>query len=88
MIVTIDSAGRLVIPKRLRDQFNLGAGTALEIEAAADGLTLRRAGVETSLVRKDGILIHHASAPSAIDVSEIIRAERRVRAVQTGGSVG
>ena len=87
MIITIDRAGRLVIPKRHRDQLNLGAGTALEIEAAADGLTLRRAGVETALVRKDGILIHHGSVPSAIDVAEFIRAERHVRAAHTGGSV-
>ena len=76
-----------MIPKRHRDQLNLGAGTALEIEAAADGLTLRRAGVETSLVRKDGILVHHGGAPSAIDVAEFIRAERHVRAAHTGGSV-
>ena len=76
-----------MIPKRHRDQLNLGAGTALEIDAAADGLTLRRAGVETPLVREDGILVHHGSAPSAIDVAEFIRAERHVRAAHTGGSV-
>ena len=76
-----------MIPKRHRDQLNLGAGTALEIDAAADGLTLRRAGVETALVRKDGILIHHGSVPSAIDVAEFIRAERHVRAAHTGGGV-
>ena len=31
MIITIDRAGRAVVPKTLRDRFNLTAGTGLEI---------------------------------------------------------
>jgi AbrB family looped-hinge helix DNA binding protein len=33
MRVTIDAAGRLVVPKGLRDEFGLAAGTELELEA-------------------------------------------------------
>lgn len=80
MIITIDRAGRVVVPKTLRDRFNLTAGTELEIKAVGDGLKLRRIGAETSLVRKDGILVHHGSARVSIDVGEFIRAEREARA--------
>lgn len=32
MTITIGGAGRIVVPKRLRERFNLVAGTELEIE--------------------------------------------------------
>ena len=67
------------MPKSMREQFNLAAGTELEIEAVGDGLRLRKAGVEPALIRKHGILVHHGSARAAIDVGEFIRAERNVR---------
>ena len=37
MIVTIDNAGRFVVPKQLREQFNLTAGCELEVEAVGVG---------------------------------------------------
>ena len=67
------------MPKSLRDQFNLAAGTELEIEAVGDGLKLRKAGAEPSLIRKHRILVHHGSARTAIDIGEFLRAERNVR---------
>ena len=67
------------MPKTLRDRFNLTAGTELEIKAVGDGLKLQRIGAETSLVRKHGILVHHGSARTALDVGEFIRAEREAR---------
>lgn len=79
MIITIDRAGRVVVPKTLRDRFNLSAGTELEIKAVGDGLKLRRISDEASLVRKHGILVHHGSARAAIDIGEFIRAEREAR---------
>lgn len=79
MIITIDNAGRLVIPKVLREQFNLFPGSKLEIEASAGGMTLRPSDVEPALVRKQGILIHHGSAPSSLDVGAFVRAERDAR---------
>ena len=79
MVVTIDSAGRLVVPKPLRDQFNLTPGCELEIEADVDGIILRRADTEPALVRKEGILVHHGTSRTALDVGEFVRAERNAR---------
>ncbi|MDR1427100.1 MAG: hypothetical protein LBJ08_05015 [Bifidobacteriaceae bacterium] len=54
MIITIDKAGRLVIPKALRDQAGIVPG---EVEVTAVGNELR-VGVPTSrLVREDGHLV-------------------------------
>ena len=76
MIVTIDRDGRVVVPKPLRDGFNLVAGTELEIEATAEGLTLRKVGGTPSLVRKQGLLVHHGDPRATLDIVEFIRAER------------
>ena len=88
MIVTIDNAGRLVVPKPLREQFNLVPGCELEIEAAPNGLTLRRAHSTPALVRKQGILVHHGSVRSALDVGEFVRAERNARHARIPGDAG
>ena len=79
MVVTIDNAGRLVVPKPLREQFNLTPGCELEIEAGVNGITLRRADTEPALVRKEGILVHHGKSRTALDVGEFVRAERNTR---------
>ena len=79
MRVTIDRAGRIVVPRQLRDRLDLVAGTELEIEATGDGLKLRRIASESTLKRKKGFLVHHGTVPSAIDVVEFIRAERETR---------
>ena len=79
MITTIDRAGRIVVPKSLRERFNLVAGTELEIEAGADRLQLRRVDAEPALVRKKGILVHHGGARTDLDVAAFIRGERDSR---------
>ncbi len=79
MVVTIDNAGRLVVQKPLREQFNLTPGCELEIEADVDGIILRRANTEPALVRKEGILVHHGTNRTALDVGEFVRAERSAR---------
>jgi AbrB family looped-hinge helix DNA binding protein len=72
MKTTIDKAGRLVIPKPLRDQVGLVPG---EVEVIADGAGLRvepLAGDE--LVEEDGHLVIPA-AGSQID-DDLVRALR------------
>jgi AbrB family looped-hinge helix DNA binding protein len=55
MRATIDKAGRLVIPKPLRDQVGLVAG---EVELVADGAAVRIEPVTGSdVVERDGRLV-------------------------------
>lgn len=82
MSITIDKAGRVVLPKPIRDRFNLVAGTQLEVEMEADGVRLRVPTGGVSLRRKQGILVHHGSSVVLLDVAEFIRGERDARALQ------
>ena len=80
MIVTIDRAGRIVVPKSFRDRFNLVAGTRLTLEAPGDRLELRK--IDTAgpaLARRKGILVHHGAGHAAVDVAAFLRAERESR---------
>ncbi|MFP5230559.1 MAG: AbrB/MazE/SpoVT family DNA-binding domain-containing protein [Acidobacteriota bacterium] len=47
--VTIDKAGRIVVPRKLREELHLVAGTALRIERSGDRLTLMPASYEAHL---------------------------------------
>jgi AbrB family looped-hinge helix DNA binding protein len=55
MRVTMDRVGRIVVPKRLRDQLGVGADSEFDIEL--DGTSIRldpRRGSERSIVEIDG----------------------------------
>jgi AbrB family looped-hinge helix DNA binding protein len=81
MSITIDRAGRIVVPKALRERFGLHAGTELEIEAVADGLRLRARDSAPAFIEKEGVLVHHAAGPAMeIDVAAFINHERDGRA--------
>jgi AbrB family looped-hinge helix DNA binding protein len=65
MRTTIDKAGRLVVPKVLRDRLGLHSG---EVEITADGASLRVEPVfDDSLVEKDGRLLVPASHAAVTD---------------------
>jgi len=52
--LTLDKTGRLVLPKRLRDELGLAAGDTLEIERRGEQITLRpvRRGVSLRKERR------------------------------------
>lgn len=88
MVVTLDSAGRLVVPKPLREQFNLTPGCELEIEVTGDRITLRRAHARSALTRKLGILVHHGTTQTSLDIGDFVRAERDARQSRIAGDTG
>jgi AbrB family looped-hinge helix DNA binding protein len=72
MRATIDKAGRLVIPKPLRDHLGLRPG---EVEVTADGAGLRvEPLVEDSLDERDGRLVIPSSGAEIDD--ELVRSLR------------
>ncbi|MGH3849420.1 MAG: AbrB/MazE/SpoVT family DNA-binding domain-containing protein, partial [Pseudonocardiaceae bacterium] len=57
METTIDQVGRVVVPKALRDQLGLVAGSIVDISLYGDGLHLAPAGRTARLERRGGKLV-------------------------------
>ncbi|GAC1397238.1 MAG: hypothetical protein NVSMB60_07080 [Mycobacterium sp.] len=77
MRTTIDKAGRVVIPKSLREQSGITPG---EVEISLDGAALRIESVAADeLVEEDGILLLPSGGPEldADTVRELRLADQR-----------
>lgn len=77
MRTTIDNAGRLVIPKSLREQSGIIAG---EVEISLDGAAIRIESVAADdLVDEDGLLLLPGGGPQldADTVRELRLADQR-----------
>jgi AbrB family looped-hinge helix DNA binding protein len=80
MRTTIDKAGRLVIPRPIRDRIGLAGGGEVEIEL--DGAAIRIEPVGGNGLREDGglLLIPASGMPlTAAAVRELIDADRHGR---------
>ena len=55
--IVIDSAGRVVLPKKLRDELRIGPGDSLDFESDGDQVTLRPSRAESRMHQKDGIWV-------------------------------
>jgi AbrB family looped-hinge helix DNA binding protein len=73
-----------VIPKAIREELNLVAGSELEISTEAGGIVLRLADSEPRLVPRQGLLVHHGSGVVDLDVAEFVRSEREKAAAAEG----
>jgi AbrB family looped-hinge helix DNA binding protein len=76
----LDKAGRIVIPKPLREQLHLEPGDALEMETAGEQITLRPVRGMAPLRKEHGVWVFHTgqslSASATEEMLEAIREER------------
>ena len=57
METTIDQVGRIVVPKQLRDQLGLVAGSKVDVSLYGDGIHLSPSGRTARLERHGGRLV-------------------------------
>jgi AbrB family looped-hinge helix DNA binding protein len=79
MTLTIDGAGRVVIPKPLRDKLGLHAGSTLEVLETPDGVTLKPAERKSSLERIGRFLVYTGEVPAGFDVVKAVEEEREAQ---------
>ncbi len=67
--IQIDQAGRIVLPKRLRERFRLEGGDMLAVEVRGDAIELRPTKAASGLRRVNGVLVvtSGGSLPSGRD---------------------
>jgi len=70
--VEIDKAGRIVVPKKLRDALHLVPGTQLRIERSGDRLTLLPSSNEARLVIEDGVPLIFTADHAPVLTNEMV----------------
>jgi AbrB family looped-hinge helix DNA binding protein len=84
--ISIDRAGRLVLPKQVRQQLQLEPGESLEMESFEDYIVLRPARGNATMHKKEGVWVFRAGAPlKASVVHETIRRVRKEREQEVSG---
>jgi len=85
--VTLDQAGRVVLPKALRDEMHLSPGDILDLTVKGDEVTLRPRRGATLLQKERGVWVFRTGKPVTADATEeTLRAIRSQRDRQNGGS--
>jgi AbrB family looped-hinge helix DNA binding protein len=78
--LTIDKAGRIVLPKPVRDELQLSPGDSLEVESSEERVILRPARRHGRVYKKQGVWVMHGGAPLSQEVvDKTIRDVRRER---------
>jgi AbrB family looped-hinge helix DNA binding protein len=70
--LTLDRAGRVLIPKTLRKELHLGPGDALQLDSEGEQITLRPVRSKALLKKEHGVWVYqgdaaHGSIPDLID---------------------
>ena len=78
--VTIDAAGRVVLPKPLRDELDLGPGDTLDLELTGEKITLRPVRGGAPLSKERGVWVFRTGQPLSADITDnILRQIRQER---------
>jgi AbrB family looped-hinge helix DNA binding protein len=86
---TIDKAGRVVIPRNLRDELRLEPGDTIELESEGGRVTLRPVRSATPLRKERGVWVFHGrSKLSQAEAEGLVRDARRRRDRSQAGSDG
>ncbi len=84
MKLSIDKAGRIVLPRPIRDELGLEPGDALEIECSGEEIILRLSQGEGQLRKKQGVWVYRTGEPLSAAVVEATI--RRIRTSGTGSA--
>jgi AbrB family looped-hinge helix DNA binding protein len=85
--VTLDSAGRVVIPKRLRDALRLEPGDTFLVETEGEAMTLRPVRSGSATQRENGVWVFRSGQRlSAAETDKALQDVRHGRDRAADGS--
>ena len=77
---TMDKAGRVVLPKQIRDELQLGPGDSLELETVEDRIILRPARGGGRIYKDRGMWVFDTGQPLTVEtVNKTLRGAREER---------
>lgn len=84
----IDKAGRVIIPKPLREELHLAPGDALEMETAGEQITLRPVRGTGPLTKEYGVWVIRTGTPLAASTPDSLLEEIREERDAINGGEG
>lgn len=82
--ISLDRAGRLVLPKSLRDEMHLSPGDDLLVENEGDRITLRPVRPQAMLKKEHGVWVYQGES-SDLSIPKLIDEERERRFKEFAG---
>lgn len=82
METTLDKFGRIVIPKKVREDFNLKAGAQIRIEKNEQTIILKPIHDGPNIILKDGVLVFSGSPIG--DLEKALKKHREDRTRELG----
>jgi AbrB family looped-hinge helix DNA binding protein len=78
--LSLDKAGRVMIPKSLRQELHLGPGDILQLDSEGEQITLRPLRAKALFKKERGVLVYQGEPTGASVIAVIDRErERRLR---------
>ncbi len=85
MRVSIDTAGRVVVPKPVRERLGLRPGVDIELKETAQGVLLSVAEPLPTLIRENGVWVYTGEVPAGLDSVQLVADDREERMRKIGG---
>ena len=77
--ITLDKAGRVVLPKAMREALRIGPGDNLKIETEDDRLILSPVRDRAGLQKEHGVWVYRSGRPANTSIPELIEQQRSRR---------
>jgi AbrB family looped-hinge helix DNA binding protein len=77
--IPMDRAGRIVLPKQIRDRLCLHEGDRLELESEGDQITLRIPKGATPLCREQGVWVYRSGKRTTESIPDLVDRSRNER---------
>ena len=79
MTLKIDRAGRIVVPKPLRERLGFRPDTELEAVEQPDGVLFKRVRQRPSMIKVDGLWVHQGTAEPGANWDRVLEDVRQER---------
>jgi AbrB family looped-hinge helix DNA binding protein len=79
MELKIDKAGRIVLPKPLRERLGFRPDTELEATEQPEGVLIKRVEQRPSMVKVDGLWVHQGNSEPGANWERILKDVREER---------
>jgi AbrB family looped-hinge helix DNA binding protein len=84
--LTLDKAGRIVLPKPVRDELQLSPGDSLELESSEERIVLRPARGRGQMKKESGVWVFDSG--EALSAETVRKTMRRVRDQRSRKALG